>query len=76
MTIATLNLRVAPRRMLSEREAAAYCGIPAKRIAAAVPPIVMPGGAKLYDMHDCDAWLDGLKGGDVAADDDILGKLD
>lgn len=75
MTIATLNLKVLPRRMLSEREAAAYCGIPAKRLAISVQPVVMPGGAKLYDMHDCDAWLDGLKGGGIAADDDIIGKL-
>ncbi len=77
LTLATLNLKIAPRRMLSAREAADYCGISAKRVALVVTAMIMPGGAKMYDLHDLDAWLDDLKGGTAAAaDDDILGKLD
>lgn len=74
---ATLNIKVAPRRMLSPREAAEYCGLPLKRFpsSCAVPPVLMPDGAKLYDLRDLDAWLDALKGG-VSSEDEILRRLD
>lgn len=76
MASATLNIKVAPRRMLPAREAADYCGLPAKRFPheCRVSPVVMPGGAKLYDMHDLDRWIDSLKSGDDV-DDDIVGRL-
>jgi hypothetical protein len=77
VSIATLNINVQPRRMLSAREAATYCGLPVKRLAVdcAVAPVVMPNGKQLYDKSDLDGWIDRLKGGTIAADDDILGKL-
>lgn len=78
MSSATLNLRVTPRRMLSEKEAAEYCGRPVARFRSActVPPVEFPDGAKLFDMRDLDAWLDTLKGASLTATaDDILAKL-
>ncbi|MER8581734.1 hypothetical protein NKG95_24095 [Mesorhizobium sp. M1423] len=63
--------------MLPAKEAADYCGIPAKRFPSEcrVPPVEMPSGAKLYDMRDLDAWIDTLKSGDPSGDDELLGKL-
>ncbi|MER8948961.1 hypothetical protein [Mesorhizobium sp. M0296] len=77
MTIATLNLKVLPRRMLLAKEAAEYCGIPVKRfpIECGVVPVVMPSGTKLYDMRDLDAWIDTLKSGDQTGDDELIRKL-
>lgn len=77
MASATLNLRLAPRRMLTLREAGEYVGIPAKRFpgACSVRPVAMPDGSRLYDMHDLDTWLDSLKSGAPDSDDEILGKL-
>lgn len=78
MSIATLNINVQPRRMLSAREAAVYVGVAMKRLAVdcTVSPVVMPNGKQLYDKADLDGWIDRLKGGDAGGDDDILSKLD
>ena len=53
-----------PARMLPLKDAANYCGIPARRFPAEceVPPVEMPHGKRLYDIRDLDTWLDGLKG--------------
>lgn len=77
MTNAMLNIRVIQPRMLSLKLAADYVGIPQKRFPMACPvaPVAMPGDVKLYDVRDLDKWLDELKGGTDAADDDIIGKL-
>ncbi|WP_296077768.1 hypothetical protein [uncultured Agrobacterium sp.] len=77
MTNAMLNIRVIQPRMLSPKMAAEYVGIPQKRFPGACPvtPVAMPGDVKLYDVRDLDKWLDELKGGTDAADDDIIGKL-
>jgi hypothetical protein len=77
MASATLNIKVSPRRMLSPREAAEYCGLAPKRFPqeCCVPPVSMPTGTKLYDMRDLDLWLDSLKSGDPTGDDELLGKL-
>ncbi|MDW9772744.1 hypothetical protein GOA89_13060 [Sinorhizobium meliloti] len=77
MATATLNLKVSPRRMLSLKEAADYCGLTAKRFPTEcrVAPIAMPSGVRLYDMRDLDGWLDALKAGGADTDDDIIGKL-
>ena len=71
MTSATLNIKVSPRRMLSEREAADYCGLPFKafRVGCPVTSIQMPGGRRAFDMRDLDDWLDNLKGGITSGDD-------
>lgn len=73
----TLNIRVAPRRMLSLREASDYCGIAAKKLAVVtgVSPVAMPDGQNLYDIKDLDTWLDGLKNNGLDSDDAIIGKL-
>jgi hypothetical protein len=76
VSTATLNIKVSPRRMLTAREAAEYCGLPAKKFPAVcrVAPVALPGDELRYDMRDLDDWLDGLKGG-APNDDDIIGKL-
>lgn len=77
MATANLNIRVVPRRMLSAKEAAEYCGLAAKGFEkrCGVAPVAMPAGEHLYDMRDLDSWIDALKTGGADSDDDILGKL-
>ena len=78
MATANLNIRIVPRRMLSIKEAAEYCGLPVKGFdrKCGVSPVEMPAGIRLYDMRDLDSWIDGFKAGAGDSDDDILGKLD
>ena len=77
MSTATLNIKVSPRRMLSAREAADYCGLPLKKfpMACKVAPVQLPGVDVRYDIRDLDQWIDGLKGDTPNDDDDIIGKL-
>ena len=74
---AVLNIRVAPRRMLSEKEAAEYVGIPRRyfRTDCTVLPIELPRGVKGWDMRDLDDWVDSLKAGAPDSDEDILSRL-
>lgn len=73
MASATLNLRVSPRRMLTPREAAEYTGINAAQLP--VRPVELPNGRKRYDLHDLDAFLDGLKGEGESDHEAILARL-
>jgi hypothetical protein len=75
MSVATLNVRVTPRRMLKPAEAAEYCGRPRRHFEAECPvaPIAFPNGDRLYDMRDLDRWIDSLKAG--ASADDIVARL-
>lgn len=77
MPTATLNLRVTPRRMISTREAAEYCGMSIKRFPKECPvrPVLMPTDEKLYDIHDLDEWINRHKEGASDCDEDILGRL-
>ena len=77
MSMATLNIKVSPRRMLSAREAAIYCGLSPKHfpVDCTVCPVQMPRGAKMYDTRDLDNWLDGLKFETSTTDDEIIGRL-
>lgn len=78
MATATLNIKLSPRRMLSEREAAEYCGIvPVKRFRAICPvaPISLLEGNERFDMHDLDFWIDELKLRASDSDADILARL-
>jgi hypothetical protein len=77
MSTATLNIRVPPRRMLTPRDAAEYCGVPAKQFPTqcGVSPLEMPNGARLYDMRDLDRWIDGLKANHPDNDEEIIRKL-
>jgi hypothetical protein len=74
---ATLNIKISPRRMLSAREAAEYCGLPTKRFSLVcnVSPVAMPSGMRLYDIRDLDGWIDGLKSELPIDDDDIVRRL-
>jgi hypothetical protein len=76
MTSATVQINVVPKRLLKKSEAAIYCCRSVKRFEAEVPfpPVRMPNGDLLYDVQDCDKWIDGLKTG-ANDDDDILGRL-
>ena len=71
MTSATVQIKVVPKRLLKKSEAASYCGRPVKRFEAEVPfpPVRMANGDLLYDVRDCDKWIDGLKSGTNDADD-------
>ena len=77
MSSATLNIKVSPRRMLSAREAADYCGLPLKKfpMACKVAPVQMPGADIKYDIRDLDIWLDDLKGGVANDDEAIIARL-
>lgn len=63
--------------MLSTREAAEYCGVPAKKFGAVCPvtAVQLPGLEPRFDMRDLDDWLDACKAGSNNGDDDIIGKL-
>ncbi len=76
MASATLNLRVQASRLLTEADAAHYCGRPLKRFKAecSTAPIVMANGDIRYDIRDLDKWIDGLKAGS-SDDDEIIGRL-
>lgn len=78
MATAKLNLHIQPYRMLKKSDAAAYCGLAVARLETICPvaPLQYPGGARLWDVRDLDAWLEGLKTGAADSDDAILGKLD
>jgi hypothetical protein len=80
MSVAALQIRVVPKRMLDKKEAAAHCGRSLTRFLVECPvsPIQFPNGDLRYDVRDLDAWIDGLKAGagDSSADAIIarLGK--
>ena len=65
MAIATLNLNVLQKRMLTRSEAADHCGRSAKRfeIECPVPSIRFANGDVRWDVRDLDAWIDSLKAG-------------
>jgi hypothetical protein len=78
MGAATFKIKVLPKRMATKGEAANYCGLPVKRFEVAVPfrPVRMPTGDDLYDLQDCDRWIESIKAG--APDNDveaIIGRL-
>ena len=76
MALATLNIKLPPRRIVSEREAAGYCGLQVKYFKTDCPvkPVALPRGKTAYDMQDLDRWLDTLKSGNHE-DDEILSRL-
>jgi hypothetical protein len=76
MPSANLNLRVGPRRMLSKRESADYCGMPVRKFEAICPvaPVAFSDGLEAFDMHDLDNWIDSLKAGRGHDDADAILK--
>lgn len=72
-----INLRIAPRRMISQRDAAAYCGLPLKSFPGYcnVAPVQMPNQKLLYDMKELDKYLDDLSESDVSSEDEMIAGL-
>jgi hypothetical protein len=77
MTLATLQINITPKRMLTKAEAAHHCGRPVKRFEVECPvrPVQFANGDLRYDVRDLDAWLDSLKGGKSSDADDIIARL-
>jgi hypothetical protein len=78
MSSATVQINVVPKRLLKKGEAASYCGRSVKRFEAGFPypPVRMPNGDLLYDVHDLDKWVDSLKAGAPDCDvEDIVARL-
>jgi hypothetical protein len=74
MSIAALQVRLVPKRMLDKREAAAYCGRSLNRFEAECPvqPLRFANGDLRYDVRELDAWLDSLKAGANDNDADAI----
>ncbi len=74
MSSATLQINVVPKRLLKKSESASYCGRSVKRFEAEFPypPVAMPNGDRLYDVQDCDCWINSLKAGAVDTDADAI----
>lgn len=76
MSSATLTVRVAPRRMLTQAEAADYVGVPTKLFAKGCSVRAVDIlGQRRFDIQDLDAWIEALKDGDVGSEDDIIARL-
>ncbi len=75
--MATLNVSVQPRRLLSTADAAAYCNLPLNvfRKVCPVAPVALTTGRQAFDMRDLDAWIDGSKNSAVDSDDALLDRL-
>jgi hypothetical protein len=67
-------------RLLTRRQAAAYCGLSAPTFASVCPvaPIAFNKSKKLqrYDMRALDRWIDGLAQNDNVGDSDWLARFD
>jgi hypothetical protein len=65
MVMATLNLNVIQKRMLTKVEAAEHCGRSVKRFELECPAqcVRFPNGDLRWDIRDLDAWIDSLKSG-------------
>jgi hypothetical protein len=63
--MASLNISVIEKRMLRSTEAASYCGLSQVHFKSVCPvtPVELRPGAKLYDRHDLDRWIDSAKAG-------------
>jgi hypothetical protein len=67
---------IAPR-MLTWKEAAAYCGLPISRfrILCSARPVHFTATIERWDIRDLDAWLDGLKSAPADDVDTLLARL-
>lgn len=70
-------IKTSPRRMLSPKEAALYCGEPFTTFEARCPckPRLNSRGQKLYDIKDLDKWLDPKDENDRDSEAAIMEKL-
>lgn len=72
-----LALPLPAKRLLTAKEAAAYCGVSVNTMKAYVK--VMPvkiGNCVRYDVQELDRWLDGQRQSEPLTGDDWLGMLD
>jgi hypothetical protein len=76
VAVATVNLRIAPYRLLTKADAAHYCRLSNAQFETQCPvvPVIMPGGDRLWDVKDLDKWIDSLKAESSIADD-IVARL-
>ncbi|MDO8984266.1 AlpA family transcriptional regulator [Cypionkella sp.] len=68
MASANLNINVTEKRMMSEAEAASYCGFVAAKhfkVCCNVQPVNLGGKVLRYDKRDLDQWIDTEKTGDA-----------
>lgn len=72
-----LRLESVPRRIVSEREAADYCGLTVATFRRLCPvnPIDLGNSRRAFDLHDLDAWVEAIKADTQAPDDEVLGRL-
>lgn len=78
MATTNLNISVVEKRMMRASEAAHYTGLAASQFKRECPvtPLSFANGSLLWDKHDLDKWLDGLKSGVAETSrTDILGRL-
>jgi hypothetical protein len=77
MSHAVLWIKPQPRRMISEKEAAAYLGVPVSRFKGmGIASIEVVSGLKTYDIHDLDQRIDLIKAGSADPDETILSRLE
>lgn len=76
MSIATFQVNIAPKRLLSRTDAASHCGRPARRfdIECPVSPIEFDNGDRRWDVRELDAWIDSLKQDE--SNSELLARLD
>lgn len=60
-------------RLLTQAQAAAYCGLCAENFKKACPvqPIALLDRIPRYDRHALDVWIDGLTKSAVVTEDDL-----
>ncbi len=77
MTAASVTVSIAPKRILTRKEAAAYCGRSLTEFNSECPvmPIKFANGDLRYDARDLDAWLDNLKQKAEDSDAAIIERL-
>ncbi|MFZ2100123.1 MAG: hypothetical protein WAU86_06115, partial [Oricola sp.] len=72
------SVTITPRRLLTAKEAADYCGIAQKqlRFQTGIAPVALPNSKQLFDIRDLDRFIEGCKSPSAAlSDDDILARL-
>ena len=72
------SVTITPRRLLTAKEAADYCGITQKqlRFQTGIAPVALPNSKQLFDIRDLDRFIESCKSPSAAlSDDDILARL-
>ncbi|MEP3632189.1 MAG: hypothetical protein ABJQ23_09750 [Shimia thalassica] len=78
MASTSLNITIIGKRMFKQSEAADYTGLSSRHFKSLcdVQPVEMSPGKLLWDKHDLDKWIDGMKAGsELTTQASILSKL-